>query len=387
MTATDAQVRIALMELNKGKTQQQAAAKGNLAHRRTVAKYEQLGKLPSELNKPRTYRTRESPFCDDWPDMEEMLADAPGLEAKALFEWLCEQQPGKYEEGQLRTFQRHVSNWKALNSEKQVILEQVHKPGEMMETDGMWLNDLGITIQGEPLEHVLIHSVLPYSNWEWGTVAQSESLMALTRGFQAAVSELGYVPGVHQTDNTTAATHNLQAMSDKADRAEEKRAESGRYYNDDYLAFLDHYGVKPRTTHLNSADENGDIEAANGAFRRALVQHLLLRGSRDYEGLEGYESWCQEIMRQRNGRRQERLAEELAVMKPLTGAVLPTRREVRPRVSRMGTIRVLKNVYSLPSGLVGKTVVVYVHEWHLEVYFNSRLIRQVPRLIGAKQSQ
>ena len=58
-----------------------------------------------------------------WPEAEAMLADAPELEAKTLFEWLCEQHPGKYQEGQLRTFQRRVSVWRALNGSKLLTLE------------------------------------------------------------------------------------------------------------------------------------------------------------------------------------------------------------------------------------------------------------------------
>ncbi|HEC36456.1 MAG TPA: IS21 family transposase, partial [Anaerolineae bacterium] len=59
-----------------------------------------------------------------------MLESAPELEAKALFEWLCEQHLGRYREGQLRTFQRRVATWRALHQEKVAILEQVHRPGE-----------------------------------------------------------------------------------------------------------------------------------------------------------------------------------------------------------------------------------------------------------------
>ena len=44
-----------------------------------------------------------------------MLARTPELEAKALFEWLCEEKPGKYQAGQLRTFQRRVERWRGLN--------------------------------------------------------------------------------------------------------------------------------------------------------------------------------------------------------------------------------------------------------------------------------
>jgi hypothetical protein len=61
MTATDAQVRLIMRERRKGRTQEQAAVKANLRSRKTVSKYEQLGKLPSELKQARTYRTRPIP--------------------------------------------------------------------------------------------------------------------------------------------------------------------------------------------------------------------------------------------------------------------------------------------------------------------------------------
>lgn len=43
---------------------------------------------------------------------------------------------------------------------------KVHQPGVLMETDGAWLTQLGVTIAGQPFKHVLIHCVLAYSNWE-----------------------------------------------------------------------------------------------------------------------------------------------------------------------------------------------------------------------------
>ena len=49
MTATDTQVRIIMRERNQGRTQEQAAAKANMPSRKTVAKYQLLGKLASEL--------------------------------------------------------------------------------------------------------------------------------------------------------------------------------------------------------------------------------------------------------------------------------------------------------------------------------------------------
>src|SRR5512135_960990 len=102
MTATDAQVRIMMRERQKGKTQEQAAASANLRSRKTVAKYEGLKHLPSELKQRRQYRTRRDPFAEHWPEVQALLDGAPELEAKALFEWLCEQHPGCYADGQVR---------------------------------------------------------------------------------------------------------------------------------------------------------------------------------------------------------------------------------------------------------------------------------------------
>jgi transposase InsO family protein len=289
MTATDAQVRIIMRERQNGRTQEQAAAKANLRSRETVRKYERLGQLPSEVTKPRDYRTRSDPFEEHWAEAETMLADAPALEAKILFEWLCEQHPGKFQEGQLRTFQRRVGVWRALNGSQILTLEQVHQPGEVMQTDGTWMNKLGITLGGQPFPHLLIHSVLTYSNWEWGRVAQSESLLAIRLGLQSALVKLGYIPKIHQTDNTTAATHQLGPAAQGKTLRE-------RGFNEEYLQLLAHYGIEPRTIHVGSPNENGDIEASNGALKRAVRQHLLLRGSCDFESLEAYEAFLEQII-------------------------------------------------------------------------------------------
>ena len=47
MTATDAQVRLIMKERTNGKTQEQAAVKANVRSRKTMQKYEQLGRCPT----------------------------------------------------------------------------------------------------------------------------------------------------------------------------------------------------------------------------------------------------------------------------------------------------------------------------------------------------
>jgi len=380
MTATDAQVRLLMRERTNGKTQQQAAVKVNLCSRKTVQKYEQLGQLPSALKEARGYRTRPDPFEKDWAEIEIKLAAAPELEAKAIFEWLCERDGTQYQEGQLRTLQRHISNWRVLNGNPTVTLDQIHQAGEVLQSDGTCMNELEVTLQGEPFEHILFHSVLPYSNWEWGRVVQSESLLSIRLGLQSALLKLGYVPQAHQTDHTTAATHKLGV-------ADRQKSPSERGYNEEYLQLLAHYGLEARTIHLSSPNENGDVESSNGGLKRAVRQHLLLRGSRNFESIAAYELFLFEIMEKRNAARQVKLDEEIAVMKPLTAKPWPQMRELNVRVGQNGILRVGSNGYSVPSGLKGKRATVRVYEWHIEVWYANQRIESMPRVLGAHHYQ
>ena len=364
-----------MRERRKGRTQEQAAVKANIKSRKTAARYERLGQLPSELKQARQYRTREDPFADDWPQVERMLSDAPELEAKTLFEWLSEQHPGKYQEGQLRTLQRRVADWRALNQDKVAILEQVHQPGEVLQSDGTWLSELAITIAGEPFKHILLHCVLPYSNWEWGAIAQSESLLAYQRALQKTLFKLGAVPNYHQTDNASAVTYQVRGVAGE------------RAYNPGYLDLLKHYGLKPRTIHIGCPDQNGDIEASNGGLKRALRQHLLLRGSRDFATLAAYEQFLESVMEQRNQGRQTRLAAEMAVMQSLAAQALPAYQEVRVKVNRAGLIRVQNNSYSVPTTLIGHQVSVRIYEWHLELYYRRQQVEMMARLVGQQKQQ
>jgi hypothetical protein len=54
-----------MREREKGRTLEQAAASANLRSRKTAAKYERLGKLPSELNQPRSHDHRQSRWLEN----------------------------------------------------------------------------------------------------------------------------------------------------------------------------------------------------------------------------------------------------------------------------------------------------------------------------------
>ena len=366
-------------EMSKHGQVGKAAMMANM-DRKTARKHIAAGRLPSETVEPRDWRTRKDPFEHDWDEVAQLLAATPELEAKTLFEVLSERHPERYHEGQLRTLQRHVQRWRAEHGpEREVVLGQAHRPGEAAQTDFTWATELGVTLAGQLFVHMLCVVVLPFSNWQWATVCLTESMAALRRGVQAALFQLGRVPVFHQTDNSTAATHRIpkdQAVTDGT---------HGRLFNEEYLALMRHLGMKPRTTEVGAKEQNGDVEASNGALKRRLIQALALRGNRDFESREKWESFVHQVLRKANAARGPRVAQEIEAMRPLVVAKLPEYVEERVRVCERSTVRVKRGAYSVPSRLRGQWLRVRLYEDHLDIYYADKLVLSVDRLRGDKR--
>ncbi len=386
MRCTDAQVRRLMEELSKHGRLERAAMKAEM-NRKTAAKYAKAGCLPSDLQVPRTWRTRADPFDGVWDEVASRLATAPELEARSLFEDLLAREPGRFDLGQLRTFQRRVKQWRAREGpEKEVFFQQEHRPGEAAQTDFTWATELGITISGEAFHHMLCHFVLPYSNWQWATVCHSESMAALKHGIQEAVFRLGRVPTWHQTDNSTSATHKLSRAEIEAPReTEELSGERSRGFNEDYLGLMRHLGMKPRTTKVGAKEQNGDVESLNGALKRRLEQHLLLRGSREFESVAEYELWLSDVFERANAQRATKVTEELAAMTVVRVERLAEFTVVEVKVTSWSTIRVKRNTYSVSSRLIGERVRVRVFEERIEVWHGDRHEFTAERLMGKGQ--
>ena len=354
----------------------QAAMKADM-DRKTARKYVAAGKLPSELEQPRDWRTRPDPFEAHWLEIEAKLRETPAFEAKTLFELLQQQYPGRYEDGQLRTLQRHVKRWRAAHGpDREVVLAQQHRPGEAAQTDFTHATELAVTIAGQLFVHLLCVLVLPYSNWQWATVCLSESILALRKGVQRALFQLGRVPRYHQTDGSTAATHKIP--EGQAEHVEGTQ----RPFNTEYVALMRHLGMTPRLIELGEKEQNGDVEASNGAIKRRLEQALLVRGSRDFESVDAWQAFIDETLRKANANRGRRDAEDLAAMRELDVAKLPEYVEEDVQVSEWSTVRVKHCAYSVPSRLIGEWVRVRIFEDRLEVRFADELQLACERLRG-----
>ncbi len=369
---TDNQVRKLMKHLQGEETLEMAAAKSGMDEK-TARKYLKSGKLPSEIKAERTrrWRTREDPFNDIWSEIRPFLQTNPGLEAKTLFEHLQRQYPGRFPDGQIRTFQRKVKNWRAQEGPaREVFFPQVHTPGKLSQSDFTHMGSLGITIGAEPFDHLVYHFVLTYSNWETGSICFSESFESLSEGLQKALWRLGGVPQAHRTDRLSTAVNNTGSPEEFTQR---------------YQSLLSHYGLIGQKTQAASPNENGDVEQSHHRFKRAVDQALMLRGSRNFATRKDYELFLDGLFSQLNGNRKAAFQEELAVLQSLPSGRLAACTTHKARVGPGSTIRIKHNVYSVHSRLIREEVKVKLYADHLEVWHGQSRIETIPRLRGSGQ--
>ncbi len=335
---------------------------------KTARKYREIGKLPSELKQEHDWRTRKNPFEDVWDSIKAMLSINSGLEAKTIFEDLQRKQPGRFADGQLRTLQRRIKHWRATEGPcKEIFFAQIHKPGELCQSDFTHMDKVGVTIGGVPFDHMIYHFVLTYSNWETGSICFSESFESLSHGLQNALWNLGGVPHRHRTDRLATAVNK-----------ETHPEEFTRRYQD----LMDHYGLTPCKTNPYSPNENGDVEQRNYRFKKAVDQALLLRNNRNFRDREEYERFLSKLFGQLNAGRKDRLAKELEVLRRLPKTRIDSCKKLDLKVGPGCTIRVNHNVYSVNSRLIGEKIQVRLYMEYLEIWYGQKKIDTVPRLRG-----
>ena len=223
--------------MKERKTQEAAAAAAGMSVR--TARTWQRGPLPSGRKKERHWRTRPDPFAGVWlEEIEPLLRrDLDGvMRATTILERLEERYPGEFNGGQIRSLQRRLRDWRAINGpDREIFFPQEHPPGREAQLDFTRGKELRVSVGGEPFPHLLFEFILSYSGWRYVDLASGETLEALVKGLQGSLWELGAVPEVVRSDNLSAATHELKNSR-------------GRTLTQRYKAVLDHYDIRPTRT-------------------------------------------------------------------------------------------------------------------------------------------
>ena len=365
------QAKVYMTARKEGKTQVTAAAKAGMSERsgRRVEK----GELLPGSKRKRYWRTRTDSFAEVWEsEMVPLLTKNPKLAPMTLFEKLQKDHPGEYSDSKLRTFQRKVSEWKALyGPEKEVMFRQEQVVGRMGLSDFTKLRKVTITIQGQPFTHLLYHFRLAFSGWcSVKVIHGGESYAALAEGLQDALWRLGGVPREHRSDSLSAAYRNLSKAAAKDVTLR-------------YQQLCRHYDMEPTRNNRGEGHENGAVESPHGHLKKRIRQALLLRDSCDFDSVSAYEEFLADIVRDINARKKDKVEEERQHLQPLPLQRTADYTEKVVRVSTSSTIQVKRVLYTVPSRLIGESLRVHIYDNRLDVYLGATHTVTLPRVFAS----
>ena len=367
---------------NKGNTTQKLCAVRSGMSERTARKIDKGLHHTQKPSKARDYKTRSSKIDKVWDnDLEPMLRQDPELQPMTLFlymerTYLDNNGNPIYNDSVLRTLQRRVKKWHAINGkDKDIIIPQDHYPGVQGLSDFTHMNNLGVTIGGVPLNHMLYHFRLVYSKYSYVKVILSgESFQALAEGLGEALVEIGGSPKEHRTDSLSAAFKNDKHIpeNDLTDRYNELCAS---------------YNMKPTRNNKGVSHENGSVESSHFKVKNRIAQELRLRGSTDFNSLEEYELWIKDIIATSNRRNSRDFKSEQAVLQTLPKIKGPDYEVKSVRVSNLGLINIKGMIYSVPTRLVGNTLTLHIKQKTIEGYIGSSLVMDIDRLYTKSTSK
>ena len=366
-TVTEQQVRLYMKAKQEDNNQQVSAAKAGISIR--SARRIDRKKHPFADKKEHHWRTRKDPLDKVWlSECLPLLQEHPGLQARSLLQELQKRHKGDFGDHLLRTMQRRVREWKAVEGPgKEIIFRQKHPPGLEGSSDFTCANELHVTIAGEPFPHRFYQFRLSYSLWRYVQVVQGgESFTALSEGLQNALEALGGTPKQHRTDSLSAAYRNLAKDAEKD-------------FTESYEELCQQYQMKAVRNNKGVSHENGTIESSHRHFKSEVEQALLLRGNRDFESLEAYRCFISEMAENSNSRNRTRVEEERLVLQPLPEQRTRDYAEKRMKVTNSSTIRIFGVTYSVPSRLVGYLLMIRIYDDRLECFLGTTHLLKLKR--------
>ena len=362
---TDRQKRL-FMTLKKTHTIDVAAAKAGFS-RATGYRLAEDPSLLSGKAAPRG-RRRPDPLADIFEtEVVPILENSPGIRPVGVFEALMQRHPD-LDPGVRRTLERRIRAWRAeYGPEREVIFRQKHEPGHRGLSDFTHMGSLGVSVAGQPLDHMLYHFRLAWSGFAHARVVLGgESFTALAEGLQCALWHLGGAPREHRTDSLSAAFCNLR--KDEAEDMTER-----------YQALCAHYGMAASRNNRGVAHENGSIEGPHGHLKRTIADALALRGSAEFDDLDAYRAFIAEVVGRANAHRAKRINAERALLQDLPAMPTADYEETSVVVTSSSGFTLRRVFYTVPSRLIGHRLGVRLYDDRLELFLSGTRHLTLPR--------
>ena len=255
------------------------------------------------------------------------------------------------------------------------FLEEVRfetPPAQQAQCD--W-SDFGTIVEdGEVRTLSLFVMLLGFSRHTFGCFSTSMDEISLQRCHVAAFEDFGGVPNSVLYDN-------MKTVSTGRD------AEHQPIWQRDFADFAARYGFTPKCAQPYRAKTKGKVERAIGFIRRSFLPGRVFTDLHDAN--VQLAAWLAQVNTRRHGTHgeliHERYAKERALLTPLRTGMPAVERSAMRVVDAEGAITYAANVYELPRGYRGRTLLVREDGRRLRVYDGSALICERELLSGRGQ--
>ena len=134
--------------------------------------------------------------------------------------------------------------------------------------------------------------------------------------------------------------------------------------------------------------ENGSIESPHGHFKLRLHQALLLRNSCDFDFIESYQQFIEQVIQQLNALNEAKWQQEKLSLQPVPSSPhkFPDYEVLSVRVTCHSSITVRCVLYTVPSQLIGHHLTIHLYHDHLDGFLGNQLVIELPRIYAPKDS-
>jgi hypothetical protein len=137
--------------------------------------------------------------------------------------------------------------------------------------------------------------------------------------------------------------------------------------------------MRPTRNNRGLAHENGSIEGPHAHLKATVAQALLLRGSADFDTLDAYRRFIDDIIGRQNATRRRAIELEQAALKPLPAMRTDDFEQAVVTVTRSATFVLKRVFYTVPSRLIGHRLRVRLYDERLDCFLGASLVLTLRR--------
>ncbi len=244
---------------------------------------------------------------------------------------------------------------------KEVFIRRNWEPGQVVEFD--W-GEVKLEIDGKIKSYSLAVFTLPYSNYRFAKLYESESQVCVLDVHTRLIEHLGFIPSIFTYDNMRTVVRSFVGTE--------------RTITDSMINLSNYYQFKIRLCEPRKANEKGHVERSVEFIRRKAFSSLhtflsLLEAEQHLSNT--IERLNNRLHHQHKEQHSELIKKEKEVANP---AITPfdCAELIECRVDKYSTVVIKQNHYSVPEGHVGKFIKVKAGAEKIKLFIDGEFVAE-----------